>query len=102
MLRRSVVLLAILALTLCQASAKIIINPYVFGAAVALYRATCVTDGTNLTTYTFSNITITGVDDTDSVVVVVGIVGEDSDPTFGVSSATVEGGAATELVDEGG
>lgn len=68
-------------------------------------RATCVTDTSNATTYNpagFQSITVPGVNATDSVVVYVGVFGEDSATVWGINSMTVDGSAATEIVDEDG
>lgn len=67
-----------------------------------IVTATCVTDVTDLTTYTFSNITLPGVDDGETVRLVAGIVGEDGTSVFGVNSVTFDGNAATQEVDEDG
>jgi hypothetical protein len=76
-----------------------------FSRQPEIYRATCVSDVTDATTYNpvaFQAITIPGVHASDSVVVYVGVFMEDALATFGIGSMTVDGSAATEVVDEDG
>lgn len=70
-----------------------------------IYRATCVSDTSNATTYnsaSFQAITIPGVHASDQVVVYVGVFGEDSATTWSINSMTVDGAGATEINDEDG
>jgi hypothetical protein len=71
-----------------------------------LTRGTCVVDTANATTYNSAGFqaTGTGADDLDSVLVVVGISGEDNAAAFDCTAAstTIDGAAATEIVDEDG
>lgn len=68
----------------------------------SMTRGTCVTDTTNATTYNSVGFqaTGTGASDGDQVLVVVGVVSEDSASAYGVSSMTIDGVTATEVVDE--
>ena len=61
----------------------------------------CGSDASDLTTYTHT-IALTGVADTDPVVLWVGYIGEDSATNFGVNSSTVDGVALQEVGDEAG
>lgn len=71
-------------------------------AAVVLYTATCATDTGNTDGYTFSTIALTGLSDTASVLVVVGILSEDNASLFGVDGVTIDAAAGTQIVDEDG
>lgn len=71
-------------------------------APLTVYGPFCASDTSNLTTYTYTGITLTGVADTDPVAIWVGIVAEDSAAAFQTTSATIEGASATEVTDEGG
>jgi hypothetical protein len=55
-------------------------------------RATCSAVTTDLTTYSWT--VTTGATDSDRVLVVVGVTGEDAAGNFTISSATIEGAAA--------
>jgi hypothetical protein len=69
--------------------------------AVVLYRSTCVSDTSNATTYTFNAIS-NSIPDSDGGKPYIGILGEDGLAAFSISSATIEGVSASELVDEDG
>lgn len=71
------------------------------GSNVELVVATCATSASDLTTYSDA-ITLPGVGDGESVLVVAVFLGEDSANTFGVNSATFDGSAATEIADFAG
>lgn len=70
----------------------------------SLTRGTCVTDTANATTYNSAGFqaTGTGADDNENVLVVVGVIAEDSAITFGCSSLSIDGVAASEIIDEDG
>ena len=68
---------------------------------VVLYRAPCVAITDNLTEYTVT-VVPAGLSDSTPVLIVLGILSEDGASDYGVSSATIEGVAATEIVDDGG
>lgn len=72
------------------------------GTGTIMARATCQSSGSNLTQYTFSNFVLPGLSDANDVAIFVGIVGEDDAATFDVSSVTIDGNSASEIVDEGG
>lgn len=74
------------------------------GALPSYTRGTCVSDTSNLTTYNSAGFQAlgTGASDADTVLVIVGVMSEDSAGTYNVSSMTIDGNAATELVDEAG
>jgi hypothetical protein len=104
MIRRLINLLAVFALLISPAHGEIFGNQfgYGFGALrIISSRATCVSDVSNLTTYTFSSIS-TGypANLVGRVIAIVG--GEDSAITFTVSSATIEGSASTVAAGSGG
>lgn len=68
-----------------------------------IFRANCVVnDAATTSPVTISDITIPGVSASDSVVVYVGVIVEDTAATFTNTAATVDGNAATEIVDEDG
>lgn len=97
----------LLALTPAAAQEMLSPAPYNYSAGnwPQLYRATCVSDTTNATTYNpagFQSIAIPGISDGDQVVVYVGVFGEDSATVWSINSMTVDGSAATEVVDEDG
>lgn len=64
-----------------------------------ILRATCQSSATNATTYDFSGLTFAGVGEGDTVMIVLGIAAEDDATDFSLSSATIEGVAATEVED---
>jgi hypothetical protein len=66
-----------------------------------LYRATCASDVSDLTTYTFTGIS-TGAPANVPVVVIVGIITEDALATFNTGTVTVDGYPTTEIIDEAG
>lgn len=68
---------------------------------VTLTRGTCETSTSNATTYNFTTID-TGSTATDTGLVVIVAMGEDSAVTFGVNGVTVNGIVYTEVVDEDG
>lgn len=105
MMKRILAAAFALLLTVSQALAGFVINPYVFAtgaAAPVLYAAACVANVNPLTQYTFSGVAITGLTDGQTVMVGVGIVGEDGATNFGVAGVTIEGAPATELADTAG
>lgn len=68
-----------------------------------LYGPACqINDAATTSPVTIADITIPGVHASDSVVVYVGFLIEDSAITHSISSATVDGSAATEVNDEAG
>lgn len=70
-----------------------------------MYRATCAVDNTTLSSFTYTDITISGQGGQspgDRVLVVVGLIGEDSATVFDVTSATADGVSLTEQVDDAG
>jgi len=72
-------------------------------ATVVLTRGTCVSDTANATTYSSSFGTVgTGASASDTGLVVVGVTAEDGQTVFNVASMTINGSAATSLIDEGG
>ena len=70
----------------------------------SLTRGTCVTDTANATTYNSAGFqaTGTGASDSDVVLVVVGVIAEDNATVFGCGSMTIDGAAASEIIDEDG
>lgn len=110
MIRRFFLLLAALWLAVAPAAAD-------FGALflagsmggevhepASLARATCVADDSNATTYSGGALASisTGLTATDTAVIVVAILSEDSATAFGVNSALANSIAMTELTDQGG
>lgn len=73
-------------------------------ATVTLTRGTCVSDTANATTYNGAGFqaTGTGMGETDTYYPVVIAMAEDGQATFGISSMTINGVAATEVIDEDG
>lgn len=73
-----------------------------YGPALGFATATCASNDTNLTQYTFSGISL-GIGDERAVDIIVGVLGEDGATVFGVSTLTIEGSSnVTEVVDQGG
>jgi len=65
----------------------------------------CVNDTTDATTYSggvWTGITLPGINDRDTVAIMVTVVGEDDATSFGVNSMTVDAQSMIELADQNG
>lgn len=71
-------------------------------APLVKYTATCSASDDNLTEYTFSGVTFTGLDDAVPVGIIVGILAEDGATVYGVNSVTVDAVSLTERSDGAG
>jgi hypothetical protein len=105
MISKLIATICALCLTVSPASASYASFSFGHGMIPTLHTATCVSDTANATTYNpagFQAIAVPGVISGERVVVAVGVLGEDSAATFGANSMTINGVAATEIVDEDG
>lgn len=103
MIKRFIATLCALALFVAQAAAgTFLINPYKVAALVpSITFVGCETGQTaNATSYTFTNAQMGAADPTRKNIVAVGVT--DTGTTLGITSMTVGGNSATEVVDEDG
>jgi hypothetical protein len=103
MLRRWLNSVLALALSLTPAAAQDFGLPTDTNVFPQIFRAACtVNDAATTSPVTQTDVVIPGVSDGDSVVIYVGVIVEDAAATFSISSLTVDGAGATEVVDEDG
>jgi hypothetical protein len=84
---------ALAALTVNQLSGFNAFSASSPAASASVVFNDCYDDTTNATTYTFSSVAVSTADATR--IILVGVAAEDGGDTFGLSSGTIGGGAAT-------
>jgi hypothetical protein len=97
-------LLALLFLTSQVLASNWLINSYRFAVVstdLTMTRGACQSSIANGSTYSFPTLS-TGASDSDSVTVVVGVVGQDSASAFDIASLSIDTVAATEREDLAG